>query len=250
MYMSTKRTSRKDEPVVAPFPQRLHGTSANGTGCNAMRMLHAEQQSLIELLHDDLGQNLVAIRSFSAAIAERYADDGGDTAELATMINEAAEAAYRRSYDLMQELRAQQSADEDLATAVGECLREARLQERDIVALYRIDAEIDELDRATRALVLRNVRGFANLCKSLGDCERVSITLQPALGKSDRLLQLALGYAGSFEQLDNDHPSLKSLAERTSAIGGEILLGCDSRGGEFTLDLFFDPLFADCAKTS
>ena len=215
-----------------------------------MRMLHAEQQSLIELLHDDLGQNLVAIRSFAAAIAEKHADDGGDTAELATMIDEAAEAAYRRSYDLMQELRAQQAADGELAAAVGECLREARLRERAIESRYRIDPAIGELDRETRALVLRNVRGFANLCKSLGRCEWVSITLQPALGKSDRLLDLSLCYTGSFEQLDNDDPSLRSLAERTSAVGGEILLGCDSQGREFTLDLFFDPLFPDCEKTA
>jgi glucose-6-phosphate-specific signal transduction histidine kinase len=164
------------------------------------------------------------------------------------MIDAAAEAAYCRSYGLMQELRAQQAADSDLHIAVDECLREARLRENEIDCRWRIDPAVGELDRDTRALVLRNIRGFANFCKSLGRCERISVDLQPALGRSDCLIDLALGYTGSFEQLDSDDPVLKSIAGRTIAIGGEMLLGCDARSGCFTLNLYFDPLLTDCSK--
>lgn len=201
---------------------------------------------MIDLLHDDLGQNLVAIRSFAAAIAERFADAGDDTAELAAMIGEAADSAYRRSYDLMQELRAQHGADQELAASLDACLQEARLQENGIESRCHVDPAIGEIDRSTQALLLRNLRGFVSFCKVLGSCARISVDLQPALGRSERQFELVLGYSGRFEQLDSDNPSLKALAERVSVLGGEIMLGCDARRGEVTLNLYFDPLLADC----
>ena len=213
-----------------------------------MRLLHAEHRSMIELLHDDLGQNLVAIRSFAAAIAERFADAGDDTAELAEMIGDAADSAYRRSYDLMQELRAQQGADQDLGASLEDCLREARLQENGIDSRYRVDPAVGEINRSTQALVLRNLRGFVSFCKALGACRQISVELQPALGRSERQLELVLGYGGQFEQLDSENPSLKALAERTSAVGGEIMFGCDAGRGEVTLNLYFDPLDPDCGN--
>ena len=55
-------------------------------------MLDSVQQSLVLLLHGDLGYNLVAIKNFVAAIAEQYDDMDGDTGELAGMIRQAAES--------------------------------------------------------------------------------------------------------------------------------------------------------------
>lgn len=244
--MSAKRKQRIENRVVTPFPQRINAVAEAASGCSAMRLLHAEHQSMIELLHDDLGQNLVAIRSFAAALAERHADAGDDSAELAAMIGDAADSAYRRSYDLMQELRAQHGADRDLTTSFDDCLREARLQEYGIASRYRVDQAVGEIDRSTHALVLRNLRTFISFCRALGACEQISVDLQPALGRSDRQLELVLRYGGQFEQLDSENPSLRALAERTGAIGGEIMLGCDAGRGEVTLNLYFDPLISDC----
>lgn len=247
--MSAKRKQRAENRVVTPFPQRMNTLAEVASGCHSMRLLHAEQQSMIELLHDDLGQNLVAIRSFAAAIAERFADSGDDTAELAAMIGDAADSAYRRSYDLMQELRAQYGADQDLNSSLDACLHDARLQENGIQGSFRVDPAIAEINRSTQALVLRNLRGFISFCKALGACEQISVELQPALGRSERQIELVLGYGGDFEQLDSENPSLKALAERISAVGGEIMLGCDQGRGEITLNLYFDPLLPDCGST-
>lgn len=244
--MSAKRKQPDENRVVTPFPQRMNTVSEVASGCHSMRLLHAEHRSMIDLLHDDLGQNLVAIRSFAAAIAERFAEAGDDTAELAALIGEAADSAYRRSYDLMQELRAQQGADQELTMSLDACLQEARLQENGIEGRFHVDSAVGEINRSTQALVLRNLRGFVSFCKALGRCERISVDFQPALGRSERQLELVLGYAGQFEQLDSENPSLKALAERTSAIGGEIMLGCNAGRGEVTLNLYFDPLLPDC----
>ena len=194
----------------------------------AQRMLDSEQHSLLRLLHDDLGQNLVAIRSFATAIAERHADTGNDTGELAGMIRQAAESAYRSSYDLMQELRAQYLADRPIGDGLGACLEEARLRENGIKHDYRVDTALaDDLGVSTRAFVLRSVRCYANLCKALADCDRISVDLRRDDDDADHELRLTLEHSAR-DTLDPAHYSLLSLADRLEAIGGKLCLEADA----------------------
>ena len=193
----------------------------------AQRMLDSEQHSLLRMLHDDLGQNLVAIKSFATAIAEQPGAAGNDTGELAGMIRQAAESAYRSSYDLMQELRAQYLADRPIDAALGACLEEARLRENGIGYDYRVDAVLaDDLGVLTRAFVLRSVRCYANLCKALAGCERISVDLRLDAADADHQLRLILEHRAR-DSLDPAHYSLLSLADRLEAIGGEWCLETD-----------------------
>lgn len=193
----------------------------------AQRMLDSEQHSLLRMLHDDLGQNLVAIKSFATAIAEQHGATGNDTGELAGMIREAAESAYRSSYDLMQELRAQYLADRAIGDALGACLEEARLRENGIAHEYRVDAALaDDLGVLTRAFVLRSVRCYANLCKALTDCEHISVDLRRDGDDADHELRLTLEHRAR-DSLDPAHYSLLSLADRLEAIGGKWCLETD-----------------------
>ena len=205
-------------------------------------MLESEQQSMVKLLHDDLGQNLVAIKSFAAAIVEQFGDADGDTGELAGMIREAADSAYRSSYDLMQELRAQYHADREISEALEICLQEARLVENGIACQCRVDSSIGPLNTDTRALILRNVRSYANFCKTLQDCEGFSLELRPGAENGGFALELTMVQAGKFDYLNREDFTLASLAERMSAIGGEMSLETSAARDSITLCLRFDPL--------
>jgi len=209
-------------------------------------MLDSEQQSLVKLLHDDLGQNLVAIRSFAAAIARENVDAPGDTGELADMIREAAESAYRSSYDLMQELRAQYMADREIGDALQTCLEESRLKENHIDYSCRVDPALAGLDFPTRAFILRNVRCFANICKSLDNCERIAIDLDAAGTAARPALALRLELDGNSDRLDPEHFTLVALAERLAAIGGEMRLDDSGNDENTRLELRFEPL--ECAR--
>ena len=228
-----------------PVQMKASDARDAGDGHRERHMLRAEQRSLVRWLHDDLGQNLVAIKSFAAAIAEQHAGAGGDTVELADMIREAADSAYRRAYDLMQELRAQNGADSDLAGGIEKCLQEARLRENEIAYRYRIDPAVGELDSGTRALILRNLRCFVNFCKRQQACTQISVDLQLATGGNGRTLALILGHSGSYEHLDREDAGLQALEERLQAIGGEIQFAIDDNGEHFALNLYFDPLRVD-----
>jgi glucose-6-phosphate-specific signal transduction histidine kinase len=202
----------------------------------AQRMLDSEQHSLLRMLHDDLGQNLVAIKSFATAIADQHGATGNDTGELAGMIREAAESAYRSSYDLMQELRAQYLADRPIDDALGDCLEEARLQENGISYDYRVDTALaDDLGVLTRAFVLRSVRCYANVCKALTDCERISVDLHRDADDADHELRLTLEHHAR-DNLDPAHYSLLSLADRLEAIGGKWSLETDDSRLEMRFD--------------
>ncbi len=200
-------------------------------------MLDSEQHALVRLLHDDLGQNLVAIKSFAAAIAEQHACADGDTEELAGMIREAAESAYRSSYDLMQELRAQSLADREIGAALEVCLAESRLKENGIAYNCDVQTETANLGPSTRAFILRAVRCYANLCKTLADCQRITLELRTAETEGTPEILLILEHGGQ-DSLDPAHFSLQALGDRLEAIAGEMRLDAANR----RLELRFDPL--------
>jgi len=203
----------------------------------AQRMPDSEQHALVRLLHDDLGQNLVAIKSFAAAIAEQHAGAAGDTGELAAMIREAADSAYRSSYDLMQELRAQYLADREIDDALEACLAESRLKENGIVYGCELEPGLGSLDAASRAFILRGVRCYANLCKALDDCRRIDVKLNAGKDETDYELVLTLEHDGQ-DSLDPAHFSLLSLGDRLEAIGGEMRLDADNRCLQLRFDRF------------
>jgi glucose-6-phosphate-specific signal transduction histidine kinase len=150
----------------------------------------------------------------------------------------------------MQELRAQNGADLDLAEGFENCLQEARLREKNIAYRYRIDPAVGELDSGTRALILRNLRCFVNFCKTLQNCAQISVELQVAPGNSGQILALILGQNGKFEHLDRADAGLQALGERMQAIGGEIQFALDDDGESFALNLYFDPLRVDFESLS
>ena len=244
LYLSIKNL--QDQPA---YSRDRHMTGKDKSNLDhshwARRMLDSEQQSMVKLLHDDLGQNLVAIKSFAAAIVEQYGDADGDTGELAVMIREAADSAYRSSYDLMQELRAQYLADQEIAGALEICLQEARLKENGIDYQCHVESSIGPLDEDTRALILRNVRGYANFCKTLQSCEGLSLELRPGTETNAPALELTLVQSGKFDYLNREDFTLVSLAERMAAIGGDMFLEASPERDRITLCLRFDPLSRD-----
>ncbi|MDH5356469.1 MAG: histidine kinase, partial [Gammaproteobacteria bacterium] len=113
-------------------------------------LLQVEHQNMVDWLHDELGQNLVAIKSFAAAIMEQSKGRDDDTAELAEFIKQAADQSYRSTYDLMQELRAEEHAELSVDKALETCLEEARLNQLGIAFNLDIDISPDDmLDRYT-----------------------------------------------------------------------------------------------------
>jgi len=197
----------------------------------ACRLLKTEHEALVHWLHDDLGQNLIAIKSFSAAIKEQ-SDRDDDTQELASFIIDAAESAFRSTYDLMQELRAEQLASQPLKHALSQCVQESGLKEKGITCEVDIDSLIGELNYAGKSIILRSVREFINRCKLIESISNIRVSLHQ---HSD--LELRLEHNGPANCHEGD--AFECLEKRINAIYGEMSIST-TPDDKFILSLKFD----------
>lgn len=207
------------------------------------RLLDTEHQNLVHWLHDDLGQNLVAIKSFASAIIEKNKGTTDDTAELAEIIKQAADAAYRSTYDLMQEIRALNTAGQTIAAALANCLEEARLKEKQIEHRLHVDTDFDDLSNFTKAVVLRSVRTCINYSKRGKTQPTLSIALHHAkIENAAYPLELHYSHQGKFDICPEKAPSLVALRKRIEAIGGIMEIKTNDRDC-LVLDIHLNPLF-------
>jgi glucose-6-phosphate-specific signal transduction histidine kinase len=223
----------------------VHHQGICTTEKSVLKLLNTEHRELVRWLHDDLAQNLVAIKSFATAIIDQNKDQADDTAEIADIIKQAANDAYRAVYDLMQELRAQEGADEVTSIAISACLKEARLSEKHIEYQLNIDPELEDLDNFTKSVILRSLRTFINYSKLSKKPPRLIIDLKAASHNARHKIEMRLNHQGGFEIAADEAPGISALCERIKAIGGEALIeinGSDS----IQLKLSFDPLNLDC----
>lgn len=202
-------------------------------------LLAVEHQNLVHWLHDELGQNLVAIKSFAAAISEQNQNSGDDTAELADFIKQAADQAYRSTYDLMQELRAQSSADLPVETALATCLEESRLKEKGIDYHLEVDPDLIKLDKLTLSVILRSLRSFINFSQQARQTPGLSVSLDSLdSAEGDYMVRLRLSHQGEFELPPAESPGLQALQKRIEAIDGKMHVNSDQLAAlEITITL-------------
>lgn len=211
---------------------------------SALRLLETEHRALVRWLHDDLAQNLVAIKSFAAAIIEQNNTRTDDTAEIAEIIKQAASDAYRAAYDLMQELRAQDAADQATTLALSTCIEEARLDEKNIQHRLHIDSNLEDLDNFTKASILRSLRTFINYSKQSKQTPRMIIGLHVLSHDAEHELELRLSHQGEFEIAPNDAPAIRALRERIEAVGGKVIIETNDKDS-LHLKLRFNPIVLD-----
>ena len=206
---------------------RKHKSQSINTDCQLLKsLLQVEHQNLVHWLHDELGQNLVAIKSFATAIIEQNKDAADDTAELAEFIKQAADQSYRSTYDLMQELRAQSYADLPVYTALETCLVEARLKQQGIDYKLDVDIEPDYLESFTLSIILRSVRSFISFSKQSTQPATLSVGL---VSIGNDAVELRLAHRGEFDIIPAESAELNALRKRVEAIDGTMQLDSDDK---------------------
>lgn len=206
------------------------------------RLQKLDHQSMAQFLHDDIGQNLIAIRSFAEAILEQDENSADSTEELIDLIKQATESAYRSTYNLMQELRAQDSARHDIATALEICLDESHLRQRNIESVLEVDLQSAALEFNTRAFILRITRSFVNICKRLGAGGRITVSVTSLIAGSEYGVDLNLVYTADLSSIKCDYSdALKSIQDRIEAIGGKFQTKFGDHDG-LAMFLSFAPL--------
>ncbi|MCP4764712.1 MAG: hypothetical protein GY875_00400 [Gammaproteobacteria bacterium] len=181
-----------------------------------------DHQSMAQFLHDDIGQNLVAIRSFVEAILEQDENALNNSGELIDLIKQATESAYCGTYNLMQELRSQDLASHDIATALEICFEESNLRQKNIESVLEVYLQPAGLELYTRAFILRSTRSFINICKRLDAGGQITASLTSPVPGSEHGVELDLVYTADLDSAETDFSdALEPIRNRVEAIGGK-----------------------------
>lgn len=116
-----------------------------------------ERREWARLLHDDFGQSLAAIKSFSVGI-RNTTDSTSDEHELAESIQAIADELYSTAYDLMRGLRSGFIDNIGLLGGIQTCIENSRMVQQGIDVKIQTKGEIESLGHLINVTILRIIQ--------------------------------------------------------------------------------------------
>ncbi len=113
-----------------------------------------ERNQWAQLLHDDFGQSLAAIKSFAAGI-KNNADITEEVIDLATIIDTTASDLYISCYDLMRGLRSGDSKNNNLISDIENCIINSRVEHHGIRLQLQAENISENNARIVNIFILR-----------------------------------------------------------------------------------------------
>jgi PAS domain S-box-containing protein len=213
------------ERVEAETQQRLLLEENTRLGRELIRLQEVERQHLAQELHDDLSQQLVAIRAFAGAI-RRNAGDRARSESNAAAIENAVGEIYDASHRLMEGLHPQVLDSAGLYAAI--CLLLARwgLSDPDIRAWIRLAGDIEPDDEVGRINLFRIVQECLANVHAHAQARRVRIFLGQRRRPEGRWLRLVVRDDGIGMDVSAPRTGygLIVMRERVRALGGSLRL--------------------------
>jgi len=121
------------------------------------KVYEAERKEWEQLLHDDFGQSLAAIKSFATLIKDTSGQDS-DVYDLAGIIQATTSELYISVYDLMRSLRSGFINELDLQSSIQVCINNSRLSQKSIQTELYADGELESLGKFLNVIVLRIIQ--------------------------------------------------------------------------------------------
>ena len=192
-------------------------------GRELIRLQEAERARLARELHDDLSQQLVAIRAYAGAIRRNPADAPRSVSN-ASAIEAAVADIYVASHRIMEGLHPQVLDSAGLHAAISLLLTRWSLAQPDIRAWLRTAGDIEPADDARRINLFRIVQECLANVQSHSGATRVRLFLGECPGPTGRRLRLVVRDDGRGMDLSARHPGygLIVMRERVRALGGRI----------------------------
>ena len=197
--------------------------------------LEEERKSIARELHDEMGQNLTAIKTIGTAIANRDSDEGSITRQNALTIVEVTSRIYDMVHSIIRELRPSALDHVGLEDAIFELCERHRRANRDLDLKLNFDGGLNRYDEYVNITVYRVIQEcLTNAAKHAG-ATIVSVTVSNLLVESN-LARIEIKVQDDGKGLDVDLSEsrrfgLLGMRERVQAFNGDIQIESDSGTG-------------------
>ena len=197
--------------------------------------LEEERKSIARELHDEMGQNLTAIKTIGTAIANRDSDEGSITRQNALTIVEVTSRIYDMVHSIIRELRPSALDHLGLEDAIFELCERHRRANRDLDLKLNFDGGLNRYDEYVNITVYRVIQEcLTNAAKHAG-ATSVSVTVSNLLVESN-LARIEIKVQDDGKGLDVDLSEsrrfgLLGMRERVQAFNGDIQIESDSGTG-------------------
>jgi two-component system sensor histidine kinase UhpB len=181
--------------------------------------IELERGAISRELHDELGQQVTAIKSVGLVIARRAAGKDPAIEQSARLVMDCADQIYDGMHRLISKLRPLALEHGGLHDALRDLLSDFQLHHPDLVVQASLPVTLDTLDNALATGVYRIVQEAVNNALRHAQALRVNVSVS----QSDDGLELEVvdnGQGRVAEFQTNGHFGLSGMRERAQALGG------------------------------
>ena len=192
--------------------------------------IELERAAISRELHDELGQQVTAIKSVGLAIARRAADTDPSIEQSARLVMQCADQIYDGMHRMIGKLRPLALDQFGLYDALRDLLAECQLQHPELLISVTLPEGLEAPDDALATAVYRIVQEALTNALRHAQASRVDVSVVLAADS----LQLEVrdngcGRISAFQS--NGHYGLSGMRERVQALGGSFaLLQCEPGG--------------------
>ncbi len=188
--------------------------------------IERERGAISRELHDELGQQVTAIKSVSLAIARRTMATDPDIAQSARLVMECADQIYDGMHRLIARLRPLALDHFGLYEALIDLLSDCQLQHPEVTFMVKLpDAphDLDDLDDALATAIYRIAQEAVN--NALRHAQATRLEVQLTVVAQDLQLRVTDNGHGQLAQFQMPgHFGVSGMRERVQALGGSFTL--------------------------
>ena len=185
--------------------------------------IEQERGAIARELHDELGQQVTAIKSVGLAIARRAQGQDALVEQSARLVMDCADRIYDGMHRLIARLRPLALDQFGLRDALQDLLADWRLHHPDVALQLTLDGPLDALDAARATAVYRIVQEAVNNALRHAQASRIEVGVQ--VGAEALQLTVADNGSGQLDAFEvAGHYGVAGMRERAQALGGQFTL--------------------------
>ena len=219
--LEAKRIAREAELALA---QNREFTQA------MQKRIELERAAISRELHDELGQQVTAIKSVGLAIARRAAGNDASIEQSARLVMQCADHIYDGMHRMIAKLRPLVLDQFGLYDALRDLLADCQLQHPDLTIIANLPEQQDSPEEALATAVYRIIQEA--LTNALRHAQATRIDVSVILSAHELMLEVRDNGVGRIGTLESaGHYGVTGMRERVQVLSGSFHIDqCEPRG--------------------